>query len=236
MGRNRHTYPHLRVISVVLSIVASNTGEASTAWICSVVVPQLRKPCRRPAGTIRDWPAVTMALLLADPHLGPARARTVSTSPRGANKPARRRAGCDPLLEDAELHRAVGPKPPCGSRRLGRHCSARDILGIADFHGNTPFRPPDACGAAKQTLLSPRQDNNIETTLTTDLAMASCNLPGRKSHSSPRRACIGLAAAKRFLAEGWRVALLDIERELLQGAVAALANADHTLALPLRRF
>ena len=29
---------------------------------------------------------------------------------------------------------------------------------------------------------------------------------------------IGLAVAKRFLAEGWRVALLDIEGELLQGA------------------
>src|SRR5437868_6373455 len=43
---------------------------------------------------------------------------------------------------------------------------------------------------------------------------------------------IGLATAKRFLAEGWRVALLDIERELLHGAVAALANPDNTLALP----
>jgi NAD(P)-dependent dehydrogenase (short-subunit alcohol dehydrogenase family) len=43
---------------------------------------------------------------------------------------------------------------------------------------------------------------------------------------------IGLATAKRFLAEGWRVALLDIERELLQGAVAGLANPDNTLALP----
>ncbi|MEO8318897.1 MAG: SDR family NAD(P)-dependent oxidoreductase, partial [Bradyrhizobium sp.] len=42
---------------------------------------------------------------------------------------------------------------------------------------------------------------------------------------------IGLATAKRFLAEGWRVALLDIERELLDGAVAALADPDHTLAL-----
>jgi NAD(P)-dependent dehydrogenase (short-subunit alcohol dehydrogenase family) len=37
--------------------------------------------------------------------------------------------------------------------------------------------------------------------------------------------------AKRFLAENWRVALLDIEAELLDGAVAALANPDHTLAL-----
>jgi NAD(P)-dependent dehydrogenase (short-subunit alcohol dehydrogenase family) len=42
---------------------------------------------------------------------------------------------------------------------------------------------------------------------------------------------IGLAVAKRFLAEGWRVALLDIEGELLHGAVAVLANPDNTLAL-----
>jgi NAD(P)-dependent dehydrogenase (short-subunit alcohol dehydrogenase family) len=42
---------------------------------------------------------------------------------------------------------------------------------------------------------------------------------------------IGLATAKRFLAEGWRVALLDIERELLHSAVAALANPDSALAL-----
>jgi NAD(P)-dependent dehydrogenase (short-subunit alcohol dehydrogenase family) len=42
---------------------------------------------------------------------------------------------------------------------------------------------------------------------------------------------IGLATAKRFLAEGWRVALLDIEAGLLQGAVAGLENSDHTLAL-----
>jgi NAD(P)-dependent dehydrogenase (short-subunit alcohol dehydrogenase family) len=43
---------------------------------------------------------------------------------------------------------------------------------------------------------------------------------------------IGLATAKRFLAEGWRVALLDIEAELLKAAVAALDDADKTLALP----
>jgi NAD(P)-dependent dehydrogenase (short-subunit alcohol dehydrogenase family) len=42
---------------------------------------------------------------------------------------------------------------------------------------------------------------------------------------------IGLATAKRFLAEGFRVVLLDIEGELLQGAVAAMANPDNTLAL-----
>jgi NAD(P)-dependent dehydrogenase (short-subunit alcohol dehydrogenase family) len=42
---------------------------------------------------------------------------------------------------------------------------------------------------------------------------------------------IGLATAKRFLAEGWRVALLDIEDKQLQVAVAALERADRTLAL-----
>src|SRR5256885_7760772 len=42
---------------------------------------------------------------------------------------------------------------------------------------------------------------------------------------------IGLATAKRFLAEGWRVALLDIEGQLLRGAVAELADPDNTLAL-----
>ena len=42
---------------------------------------------------------------------------------------------------------------------------------------------------------------------------------------------IGLAVAKRFLADDWRVALLDIEDELLRDAHAALANPDHTLPL-----
>jgi NAD(P)-dependent dehydrogenase (short-subunit alcohol dehydrogenase family) len=42
---------------------------------------------------------------------------------------------------------------------------------------------------------------------------------------------IGLAVAKRFLADSWSVALLDIEGELLHGAVAALANPVATMAL-----
>lgn len=42
---------------------------------------------------------------------------------------------------------------------------------------------------------------------------------------------IGLAIAKRFLADGWRVALLDIEGELLGAAVEALKQPERTLAL-----
>ena len=42
---------------------------------------------------------------------------------------------------------------------------------------------------------------------------------------------IGLATAKRFLADGWRVALLDIEHQLPDDAVAALADPGHTLAI-----
>jgi len=42
---------------------------------------------------------------------------------------------------------------------------------------------------------------------------------------------IGLATAKKFLAEGWRVALLDIEGELLGRAVAEIDQGEATLAL-----
>jgi NAD(P)-dependent dehydrogenase (short-subunit alcohol dehydrogenase family) len=42
---------------------------------------------------------------------------------------------------------------------------------------------------------------------------------------------IGLAVAKRFLADGWRVALLDIAGDVLEKSVAALARPDATLAL-----
>ena len=42
---------------------------------------------------------------------------------------------------------------------------------------------------------------------------------------------IGLAAAKRFLADGWRVALLDIEVETLRATMTTLAKPNATLAL-----
>ena len=42
---------------------------------------------------------------------------------------------------------------------------------------------------------------------------------------------IGLATAKRFLAEGWNVALLDINNETLESAFAGLAKPDMTMAI-----
>ena len=42
---------------------------------------------------------------------------------------------------------------------------------------------------------------------------------------------IGLATAERFLADGWRVALLDIDGENLARTYAALAKPDVTLAI-----
>ena len=42
---------------------------------------------------------------------------------------------------------------------------------------------------------------------------------------------IGLAAAKRFLAEGWRVALLDIDAATLKTAATSLANPNSALML-----
>lgn len=42
---------------------------------------------------------------------------------------------------------------------------------------------------------------------------------------------IGLATAKKFQSEGWRVALLDIDGETLSNACAALAAPEKTLAL-----
>lgn len=42
---------------------------------------------------------------------------------------------------------------------------------------------------------------------------------------------IGLATAKRFLAEGWRVALIDIDGDNLNRTFAALAKPDVTIAI-----
>jgi NAD(P)-dependent dehydrogenase (short-subunit alcohol dehydrogenase family) len=42
---------------------------------------------------------------------------------------------------------------------------------------------------------------------------------------------IGLAAAKRFLADGWQVALLDIDGENLQRTMMAIGKPDATMAI-----
>ena len=42
---------------------------------------------------------------------------------------------------------------------------------------------------------------------------------------------IGLATARRFLADGWRVALLDLDEALLDEAIAGLGAPEATLAL-----
>lgn len=42
---------------------------------------------------------------------------------------------------------------------------------------------------------------------------------------------IGLAAARRFLSDGWRVVLLDILGPEVEAAAAGLAAADHTFAI-----
>ena len=46
---------------------------------------------------------------------------------------------------------------------------------------------------------------------------------------------IGLATAKRFLAEGWQVALLDIDGESLERTYAALAQPEGNAGAHLRR-
>src|SRR3954466_15782919 len=63
----------------------------------------------------------------------------------------------------------------------------------------------------------------------TDLPMPSS--PQKTALVTGAARGIGLATARRFLAEGWRVALLDIEGDLLRNAVAAIADPDNTLEL-----
>ena len=42
---------------------------------------------------------------------------------------------------------------------------------------------------------------------------------------------IGLATVKRFLSDGWRVALLDIDEETLNRSAAVLGESDNILAI-----
>ena len=62
--------------------------------------------------------------------------------------------------------------------------------------------------------------------------MSSSTHPSRVALVTGAGRGIGLAAARRFIAEGWRVALLDIDAALLDAAMAAVARPEATLAIP----
>ena len=84
--------------------------------MCSVVVPELRKPCRRPAGTISAWPAVTIVRSLVHPHLGLALAHRQHFLDGcewvGAPWPG--------AIHCSKMHNCaapLAPRRPCGFRR-----------------------------------------------------------------------------------------------------------------------
>ena len=184
------------------SIMASNTAEASTAWICSVVVPQLRKPCRRPAGTISDWPAVTIARSLADPHLGLAFAHGQHLFDR-MRMGRRAGAGRDPLLEDAELRRAVGGRNHHAGLDARPPLFQAVSLGSLTFTATHPFVRLTLAGQQSRRFV-PAPGKQHEATLTTDPAMALLPAKSRSRHRrrARHRACDGETISRRGLAGG----------------------------------
>jgi len=99
-------------------------------------------------------------------------------------------------------------------------------VGIADFHRTDPFAP--------LILLVKKADGAFVPAgqeLTPKYGTAMASSPQKVALVTGAARGIGLATARRFLAEGWRVALLDIEGALLHGAVGVLADPDNTLAL-----
>src|ERR1700694_2134807 len=262
-----HLEAHLRTASVAPSGVASKTGDASTAWMCSAPVPELRKPCLRPAGTISDWPAET-TMRSSSSHISASPSRTVSTSSTGCEGVG---APVPGAIHCSKMHNCAAPLLAETSMRVstpGRHCSGGMSL-LSTTIIERPFthrdpRPlsrrgacPGCCRARKRCAADPGSTSKPGSRLSGAPPKRRCTASGTRcaawairtrvdqsrmelpmSPSSQKVVLvtgaargIGLAVAKRFLAEGWRVALLDIEAELLWKSVEALAASGNTLGL-----
>src|SRR5215831_10419888 len=117
------------------------------------------------------------------------------------------------------------------------HCSkmqscAAPLAAATIMRVSTPSRQCSGTAVAGSLMIMNRlPEDEIKMNNERAAAMLTCISLSHgpfMTHSADRVALItgaargiGLATAKRFLAEGWRVALLDIEDKLLQGAVAA---------------
>src|SRR4029079_4166530 len=197
--------------------------------MCSVAVPELRKPCRRPGGMIKDCPGMTMMRSLSS-HISASPSRTESTSSTGWQ------CGGVPMpgaTHCSKMHSCAAPLTAETTMRVstpGRQCSCGIDIGSLIFMEQALSHLGYRALAKQTDGFRARKTANHPNGGT---AMALPSQPPLQKVALVTGAArgIGLATAKRFLAEGWRVALLDIEGALLLGAVESLADPDNTLAL-----
>src|SRR5215831_16173358 len=136
-------------------------------------------------------------------------------------------AGRDPLFEHAQLSGSIAG----GNQHAGFHALPPlfrgSILGIDRFHGSCP---PSAIFVSQQTR---RRAFVLRTSITASYRGLSMSPSSSQKVALVTGAArgIGLATAKRFLSDGWRVALLDIEAQLLRTSVTALGRGKDALAL-----